>query len=305
MDAERGRPQTTGRGSRALRGLRAGDMFAGTPVAETSRSIWPMHASNVPDARTRFSNRVADYVRYRPGYPPQVLHLLRQFGLAPESTVADVGSGTGLLTQLFLENGNTVYGVEPNQEMRLAGEELLARFPNFRSVAAAAEATTLPNNSVDLIAVGQAFHWFNPEPTRAEFRRILKPNGVVALVWNIRRTTGTPFLRDYEALLAEFGAEYTHVIHRTITDGGARDLEDFFAPGCYRKQIIPDNFQHFDSEGLIGRARSASYMPTAGDPRLDEAIKALQELFNQHQRQGVVRVEYDTEVHVGWWGGEA
>ncbi|MBL7988427.1 MAG: class I SAM-dependent methyltransferase [Chlorobi bacterium] len=261
----------------------------------------------LPNPTARFSNRVCDYVRYRPGYPAEVVTLLQQeYGLTPDAVVADVGSGTGLLTQLFLKNGNVVYGVEPNQEMRLAGEEFLAEYPNFQSIAATAESTQLPERSVDILAAGQAFHWFQQEAAKKEFQRILKPNGIVVLIWNVRRTDATPFLREYEALLAEFGAEYTEVIHRTITntatDDGARDIQNFFTPEYYRKHIIPDNFQHFDAEGLIGRARSASYMPAPGDPRFNEAIQALQELFNRHQQNGKVRVEYDTELHVGWWG---
>lgn len=261
-----------------------------------------MHAPKVSDATTRFSNRVHDYVRYRPGYPSQVITLLQQqYGLTPELVVADVGSGTGLLTRLFLDNGNIVYAIEPNQEMRLAGEELLAGYANFRSISAAAESTTLPEQSMDVIVAGQAFHWFDHAATQKEFQRVLKPNGIVALVWNVRRADATPFLRDYEALLAEFGAEYTHAIHRTITDGDSRDVEEFFTSGCYNKQTIPDNFQFFDADGLIGRALSASYMPAAGEPRFNEAVQALQQLFDRHQQDGKVRVEYDTEVHVGWW----
>lgn len=258
-----------------------------------------------PNPTTRFSNRVHDYVRYRPGYPSQIVTLLcQQYRVSPNTVVADIGSGTGLLARLFLDNGNPVYGIEPNQEMRLAGEEFLATYPNFRSVPATAESTTLPDHSVGLITAGQAFHWFDPVPTQKEFRRILEPNGLVALVWNVRRTDATPFLREYESLLATFGSEYTTVIHRTITDGGARDVEGFFAPGCYRKHTIPDNFQYFDADGLIGRARSASYMPAQGDPRLGAATQALQALFHRHQQHGTVRVEYDTEIHIGWWGNE-
>src|SRR5712691_7831802 len=140
------------------------------------------------DAKQRFSNRVADYVRYRPGYPPAVLDLLRtDCGLRPDHVVADIGSGTGILSKLFLENGNRVFGVEPNAEMRQAGEEYLASYDGFSSIEGSAESTTLADSSVDFITAAQAFHWFDPQAARREFARILKPGGWVVILWNDRR----------------------------------------------------------------------------------------------------------------------
>src|SRR5229473_3113962 len=157
---------------------------------------------NFADAKKRFSTKVADYVRYRPSYPAAVVDLLRaDCGLRSEHVVADVGSGTGILAKLFLENGNHVFGVEPNDEMRFAGEEFLSAVKNFSSVAGSAEATTLPDASVDFVSVAQAFHWFEPAATRREFLRILRPEGTVVIVWNDRELDTTQFLRDYEALL--------------------------------------------------------------------------------------------------------
>ena len=150
------------------------------------------------DSVSRFSNRVANYVKYRPTYPPEVLQLFRgELGLMIDSIVADVGAGPGVLARNFLENRNTVYCVEPNEAMRAAAEELLAEYPGFRSVNGSSEDTTLADASVDVITAAQAFHWFRPEPTRDEFRRILKPGGYAALIWNIRQLDSTPFLRDY------------------------------------------------------------------------------------------------------------
>src|SRR6266446_9260655 len=107
----------------------------------------------------RFSNRVENYIRYRPGYPKEIIELLKaECGLFPQSVVADAGSGTGLLAKLFLENGNLVFGIEPNREMRAAGERLLQAYPRFTSIAGTAEATTLPGQSVDFVTAGQAFH---------------------------------------------------------------------------------------------------------------------------------------------------
>ncbi|MDP8950409.1 MAG: class I SAM-dependent methyltransferase [Actinomycetota bacterium] len=154
------------------------------------------------DPTQRFTNRVDHYVKYRPSYPRAALDLLKtECGLTSASLVADVGSGTGILSELFLENGNRVFGIEPNERMRETGERRLGRHPRFTSVAGTAEATTLDGDSVDFVVAGQAFHWFDPERARAEFSRILKPGGWVALVWNLRRKDATPFLAAYERLL--------------------------------------------------------------------------------------------------------
>src|SRR5262245_36850681 len=183
------------------------------------------------DPTLRFSSRVENYVKYRPGYPPAVLELLAATcGLTPESLLADIGSGTGLLAELFLKNGNRVFGVEPNPEMRAAGERLLGDLPGFTSVDGTAEVTTLPAQSVDFVMAGQAFHWFDRVRARAEFERILKPGGWVVLVWNERRTDSTPFLTSYERLLETYATDYALVNHKQIDQAM---IGAFFAPGAY------------------------------------------------------------------------
>ena len=158
-----------------------------------------MPASN---ATSRFSDRVENYVRYRPGYPLEVLVALKtECGLAPSHAIADIASGTGLWTRRLLENGNPVFGVEPNSEMRAAGERLLAGFSKFTSLAGSAEATTLAHQSVYFVTAAQAAHWFDRESARREFVRILQPGGWLVLLWNERLTESTRFLRDYEHLL--------------------------------------------------------------------------------------------------------
>ena len=163
----------------------------------------------MPKPTERFSDRVDAYVKYRPDYPRAVLELLQtECGLTPRSAVADIGSGTGKLSELFLRNGNSVYGVEPNPEMRLAGENLLSSYPGFVSVAGSAEATTLPDQSADFITAGQAFHWFDQKLARQGFERILKPDGLVVLVWN-ERLTDTSFLEAYEMLTQTYATDTT------------------------------------------------------------------------------------------------
>ena len=248
------------------------------------------------DPTQRFSTRVENYVKYRPGYPKAILALLRnQCGLTPASVVVDVGSGTGLSAGLFLANGNHVYGVEPNQEMREAGEKLLAGSPRFTSVAAAAEATTLPAAVADFVIAGQAFHWFNLEKARAEFMRILKPDGWVALLWNERRVRDTLFMRNYERLLKTYSPDYAQVDHRRVDTVA---LSAFFGTRGFRFAQFR-NQQTFDFDGVQGRLLSSSYAPEAGHPNHELMLAELRRIFDAYQRRGVVSFYYDTQVYYG------
>jgi len=248
------------------------------------------------DAKQRFSSRVADYVRYRPGYPSTLLDVLsQQCGLQREHVIADVGSGTGLLSKVFLANGNRVIGVEPNAQMRSAGEEFLAEYANFLSVNGSSDATTLVSASVDFITAAQAFHWFEPSATRAEFARILKPGGWVVVLWNDRRTNETAFGRAYEDLLVRYGTDYGKV--REAYPEAAR-MERFFGPRNFARSELP-NFQEFDLEGLAGRLRSSSYAPSQGHTNYEPMMAALRELFDSNQRFGRVRMEYTTQIYFG------
>jgi len=248
------------------------------------------------DAKNRFSNRVADYLRYRPHYPEGVLDFLRSKSqLSPAHIIADIGSGTGFLSELFLKNGNSVFGVEPNQEMREAGEEYLAAYPRFTSTNGSAEATTLPDSSVDFVTVGQAFHWFKPEPTRREFARILRPDGWAAIVWNDRTLSTTGFAVSYEDLLVRFGTDYSRV---RDSYPQKEDIRSFFGHEKFLTHELP-NFQRFDLESLRGRLRSSSYVPTEGDPKFVPMMVALDNLFAAHQQDGRVLMEFSTCVHLG------
>lgn len=248
------------------------------------------------DPTKRFSSRVENYVKYRPGYPPDVLGLLRdKCGLTSAATVADVGSGTGILTDLLLQHGNKVFAVEPNRDMRAAAELRLSGHANFTSVAGTAEATTLPDHSVELITAGQAFHWFDRARTRREFLRILKPGGYVALIWNDRKTDSTPFLKAYEQLLQTFARDYANVDHKLID---AKVIGSFFGACKFGQASFP-NRQTFDFEGLRGRLESSSYAPEAGHSKHAPMLKNLQAIFDAYQFDGKVTFEYDTVVYFG------
>ncbi len=243
----------------------------------------------------RFSGRVENYIKYRPGYPPQVINFLKdELGFTSESVVADVGSGTGILAAMFLEHGNRVFGIEPNAEMRQAAEELLNRYKNYVSVAGTAEVTTLPPASVDLITAGQAFHWFDRSAARAEFQRLLKPEGHVVILWNDRRND-TLFLQEYEALLREFAIDYSEVDHRQIDE----EIMKMFLGQGYSGLRVFDNHQELDEEGILGRVLSCSYMPAPEHRNYQPMVEALKSLFEHFQQNGKVTISYKTLLYYG------
>ena len=253
-------------------------------------------AEIVRDPVTRFSDRAEDYVKYRPHYSHDVVHALEQAcGLRSDHLVTDVGCGPGQLAEILLQNGNRVIGVEPNREMRMAGEKYLAGYPNFSMIEGSAESTKLALASVDFVVAGQAFHWFRSTEARKEFARILKPGGWTVLVWNDRDTASTPFLRDYEAFVRKYANDYEQVSHKWAAGYGA--IERFFAPN-EMKVIKQHNEQRLDFDGLRGRLLSSSYMPKSGE-RYEAMLQALPELFDGHAVDGLVVLAYDTKIYYG------
>jgi SAM-dependent methyltransferase len=248
------------------------------------------------DPTTRFSSRVENYIRYRPRYPREVIPLLeRECGLTPAWLVADVGSGTGILSELFLANGNRVFGVEPNPEMREAGRRLLSGHARFETVDGRAEATTLPEASVDLVAAGQAFHWFDRPSARAEFARVLKPEGWVVLVWNKRRKGGTPLALAYERLLVRYGTDYGAVDHDNVTD---EMIAGFFHPGAMSFSVF-ENPRILDHRALQGYLMSASYAPEPGHPNHAPMLTELRAIFDAYNINGTITLAYATAVYFG------
>ena len=241
----------------------------------------------------RFSDRVADYVSYRPDYPKTLLaHLAERCGLRPNHTVADIGSGTGLLTRHFLENGNRVYGIEPNTNMRRAAEQLLQAYSRFTSICGQAEATTLSDQSVDWIAAGQAFHWFNPDNARQEFERILTPKGRIVLVWN-DRLQQDPFQQAYETFLLTHCADYSQVNHRRLMP---ETLANIFASRTMEVFTF-ENAQTLDYTGLQGRLLSCSYAPKAGAPNYDTMMADLKALFEHYSHKERLIFRYQTKLY--------
>ena len=242
----------------------------------------------------RFSDRVADYVRARPGYPPELAAFVAELH-APPADIADVGSGTGISTSMLLEAGYRVHAVEPNAAMRAAAEYVLDDRPGFTSVPGTAEATGLLDAAFDLVTVGQAFHWFDAAAALAEFRRILRASGWVVLFWNSRRLDSTPFLCGYEELLLRFGTDYAAVTERHSSAG---PIDELFAPSPVLARTFP-NEQRLDYPGLEARLLSSSYVPVAGQLLHAPMLVALRELFDAHAVDGYVVIEYDMRVFAG------
>ncbi|WP_127128096.1 class I SAM-dependent methyltransferase [Pseudoflavitalea rhizosphaerae] len=247
------------------------------------------------DSTKRFSNRVEDYVKYRPHYPGAIVSFLAgHYDLTPDKIIADIGAGTGISSKPFLEEGYKVIAVEPNREMLDKAIELLSDFPDFSPVSGTAEKTTLKAHSVDAIIAGQAFHWFNREKCKTEFRRILKNAGLLAVIWN-ERLIESPFEIAYDALIVKYASDYVKVDHRNIS---MEDMVRFFDPAPVELNVF-SNKQVFDFEGLKGRLLSSSYMPAKGDAGYDAMIEDLELLFHRFKENELIVINYATKLYSG------
>lgn len=248
------------------------------------------------DIKQSFSSKVQDYVKYRPTYPSDAIdYLYDMVKLNANSTVADIGAGTGKLSKLLVERGTNVIAVEPDQEMRKASVEIIGSEPNFHVLAGSAESTGIQDSFVDFIVCAQAFHWFDRTVTKIEFQRILKENGKVILIWNTRQTKGTAFLEGLEHILLSYGIDYSEVNHKNISED---ELQSFFKENTMKKSIFT-NQQFFDYEGLCGRVMSSSYTPMPEHPNYGPMMEQLRELFIRSEENGKVAFTYETEIY---WG---
>ena len=226
------------------------------------------------DPAERFSDRAEAYAKYRPGYPDDMLRFLEVL-VGPPAAVADIGSGTGILTRELLKSGYDVWAVEPNEAMRTAAETTLVGCVAFRSVGGTAEATTLEDRTIDLITCAQAFHWFDRVQTRLEFSRILKSDGWTVLIWNERRDDASPINAAYDNLLKAMAPEYQNVNDRRVSP---EDIWAFFAPGEGKLRTFA-NYQILDLDGFLGRLISSSYVPSLGQPGHQEIVEAGKKIF--------------------------
>jgi SAM-dependent methyltransferase len=251
----------------------------------------------------RFSGRVHAYVAGRPGYPSELPSLLQaRFGLPQPFVVADLGSGTGLLSRVFVAAGHTVMGVEPDAQMAAAASADPVLAERFQDVRGPAENTGLMDSSVDLVAVGQAFHWFEPARARAEARRILRGRGLAALVWNERPRVPTdpnltPALADYEALVCRWD---TGTYRETESRWAKQHPMTVFFGRTPPRPLVLHHIHRVSRDGLVARAASCSYLPGTTHPRFDAMVGELDDLFARHARGGLLDMPYRTMVFAGW-----
>lgn len=238
---------------------------------------------------SRFNDRVENYEKFRPRYAPQIVNFLEsKIDFNENMTIADIGSGTGILAEMFLKHGNKVYGIEPNNEMRRVAERRLSTYEKFISIDGLSNDTKLEEKSVDLITAGQSFHWFERESTKEEFRKILAPGGTVLLFWN---------MRDYES---EFMKSYQEIIMKYYEKLNIPQddsyIDDFFAPHEVIHKIF-ENPLEYTFERLIGETASQSYLPNETHKDFEPMKSQLKDLFDVHQKNGLVTFEYKTHMY--------
>jgi SAM-dependent methyltransferase len=251
---------------------------------------------NNVSSTSRFSNRADNYAKFRPGYPDELFSYVEKvMALQPEASIVDIGSGTGLFAEPLLKNGYSVVCIEPNEDMRRAGEERLKKYPSFQSIRSTAEDTGLAENSVDLITVAQTVHWLDPVAARLECQRILKTDGYVILAWN-REIQQTEFGQKYHNLRAKYrlGEPGPVQIDPILID-------EFFAPGVAASKGFA-NKQLLDFEALKGQLLSKSYIPLPGHEQYDAMISELIKLFVIYNENGLVTIHYETLLYWGQLG---
>jgi SAM-dependent methyltransferase len=252
----------------------------------------------------KFNGMGKTYAKFRPTYPQAFIEYLRtDVGVTKNRIIADIGSGTGILTKQLLELGNRVIAVEPNEDMRVVAESDLCGYENFTSVNGSAENTTLDSQSVDFITVAQAFHWFDRELFKAECRRVFKPNGKIILVWN-SRIFGTEVVEDGDKINKKycpnfkgFSGSMRGVLYNATGVENTNAFNDFFV-GEYDVKVFENN-QTLDLDGFIGRNRSASYALKEGDKNYPAYISELTECFNRHAVDGKLIMPNETRSYVG------
>lgn len=246
------------------------------------------------DSIERFNNRVEFYLKYRPGYPAKIIDILRkEIDFNVKFDIADIGSGTGLLSRLFVNLGNIVYGVEPNDEMRNAAEKIFSENYNFISIKGTAEKTNLANECVDLITAAQSFHWFNTELAKKEFKRILRKDGYVVIIFNVRKNN-TPFMKAYNELQENMDSDFKQVRLENIKK---QHIADFFKSKKFIEKHL-DTSQELDFPSLRGRFLSCSYVPLTG-PENKRVIKELKSIFDKYNKNNRVIIEYQTKIYIG------
>lgn len=245
----------------------------------------------------KFTGKADVYAKYRPSYPDSLIdYLYSEIGFNENSLIADIGAGTGILTELLLKKKSFVYGVEPNDDMRCVAECSITKYKNYTSVKATAENTTLKSSSVDFITTAQAFHWFDRELFKHECNRILKPGGKVILIWN-NRDGQSPQVIENDKVNREYCPHFTG-FSGGMSGDSSDDYNDFFKDGIYKNKVF-DNSLIFNEDYFIGRNLSASYAPKVTDKNYIPYITELKRLFVKYSDNGLISIPNYTHSYIG------
>jgi SAM-dependent methyltransferase len=242
-----------------------------------------------------FHGKAADYAKYRVDYPATMISAaLESVGVARDDVVADLGSGTGMLSRWFLERGNRVFGVEPDHGMRQVAETSLRRFgARFTGIDGTAERTSLGDSSVTVVAVGNALHYFEPLATRTEVDRILQRSGRVLIVGHDGAANPNDFMRAYLDFIAGVAGPEAGFFHQR--DRVSQAMETFFAGRPLHEEDMGDHTFNLTWDGLRGRFLSTSVAPSEGDPRRSGVLTQLADVFRRFEKD-------DTVPHqLRWW----
>lgn len=241
-----------------------------------------------------YSGKADFYVTGRPTYPSELLSFIQStFNINLDSTIADIGAGTGIFTRCLLDSGAYVYAVEPNSDMLKKATQVLKNFPKFIPVNALAQKTMLSTSSIDLLTVAQALHWFNTKETKKEFERILRPEGNYLFLWNERMKDCDSFHQNFEAILSNTIESYSM---QAFKDMSPRKLvasflgsEDFITQTLSNQQLLP-------LEGLLGRVFSSSYSPNILSKSGKILRENLEKLFEEFHSEGNICMKYETII---------
>lgn len=247
-------------------------------------------ADSDPGNYLRFERRAGAYAASRPDYPAKLVQfLLHRLALPAGAAVADIGSGTGIFSRLLLGSGLHVSAIEPSGDMRMTAEAELREHLGFSSIHGTAQATGLSTGSVAAIFCAQAFHWFNEAATLREWRRILKPGGTTALIWNYHDETD-PFVAAYLEVVRAFGTD----ADKTMASAWNTHRDNVLFRDRAAEVVSFPHTQQLDFDGLLRRAASTSYLPKNGDPRFAAMATRLQAAFDRYQSTGTVTLVYRT-----------
>ena len=251
--------------------------------------------NEMTDTRKKFDGRAEEYEKGRPVYAEAFMDaLFRNYGFSSTATVADIGSGTGKFAGQLLKHGFVVYGVEPNDEMRQKAAEGLSEYNGFHSVNGTEAQTGLLDQSVDFVTTAQAFHWFDVRMFQKECRRILKPDGQVFLIWNVRDMNDA-LNRDAYEVYRQFCPEF-----HGFSGGMKKDdirIQEFFS-GRYQ-YVEYENPLFYTEQTFISRSLSSSYSLTEKDAGYAEYLKALQSLFHKYEKSGMLTMGNHTVSYFG------